>query len=244
MIRSAASGVRATVAPPPHGARITNASIAPSPFDEDPRRLGRGEPGDRVARSSPVPVAVERDHAWRGRRAGRLERQSRGIGRAGARRPGGSGTASGPRSPSARTAGGPRSSRRARASRQPAPSSRPMIDWVIARPRPRAAPRGLHEDRADPADRAVRRPDARGDDRRRPPRRRSGKQSGCVVANSSQSRRTPQSLRRIISVAGSTSAGAPSAAGMASSSPFSIIRRWPDSPARTSSTSRSSRASA
>ena len=117
-IASAASAERATVAPPPHGARMTKPVDGAVAVDGDPRGLGRREPGDRVARD---PRRCPRGRARSSRRGRRLERHGRRIGRRRRPRragpaPRGSGTGSGPRSPSARTAGGPRSSRRARAS--------------------------------------------------------------------------------------------------------------------------------
>lgn len=62
-----------------------------------------------------------------------------------------------------------------------------------------------------------------------------GTHAGWVVAKARNSRRTPQSWLRIMSTAGSTSAGS---IGRKVTIAFSIIRRWPDSPALTSSTSR------
>ena len=165
-------------------------------------------------------------------------REAQGVDRP----PGGSGSGSGPRSPSARTAAGPRSSRPARAIRQPAASSRSMIAWVIARPRPR--PRHAGSTKIVPiqptAPFAVPTPvrdDAPvrlGDQREAVGLRRREREplaaDAPVVAEDHLGRRLDVGRRH----------RAEEGVGM----PFSIIRRWLDSPARTSSTSPSSRASA
>ena len=70
-----------------------------------------------------------------------------------------------------------------------------------------------------------------------------GRPVGRVDASCSHSRRTPQSCDRIMSVARSTSLGSIARISGVTIL-FSIIRRWPDSPAPMSSTSPSSRACA
>ena len=240
MIRSAASGVRATVAPPPHGARMTNASSA-SPLASDPGRLGRREPGDGVAAILAGALAIERDHARQVAGARRIERRRAAStgGEADRLEDPVLGLDLEPHplvQPAALV-------RRDEHERSAAGAIEPADDRLGDRaPEAAAAPGGLDEDRADPAHRAVRRPDARRDDRSRPPRRRTGssraassrtrasrggRPSRCAGSSRSPARRRPADMGRRNGV------------GM----PFSIIRRWLDSPARTSSTSRSSRAS-